>query len=56
MQRKKTLTLDINITAVTSEATVISERLMKTKDLLGKGNYISLHIRERDMQKKDSSC
>ena len=49
--------LDINITPVTRKATGILERLMNTilkggKNLLRNGNYVYIHVGERNARKK----
>jgi hypothetical protein len=50
-KQKEEQKLNINITAVTSEATRVSKRLvstiLKVKNLLRKENYASLNLRER---------
>ena len=48
--------LDVNITALTSVATRVLERLIKAKDLLRKWNCVSLHLKERNTQKINRSC
>ena len=58
-KQKEEQKLNTNITAVTSEATRVSRRLVsrllylkKVKNLLIKENYASLHLRERKVRKK----
>ena len=56
-KEEKEQKLDINITAVTGGATRVSERLINTilkegKESLEEGNYVSLHVKEGNMQKE----